>query len=67
VGFFRFRDRTVAFLKPTTRPVGGISEAPTIKPVIRLIDISPKQREHHDPKKSPDHAAYGDQGQETNE
>jgi hypothetical protein len=35
--------------------------------VIRLIDISPKQREHHDPKKSPDHAAYGDQGQETNE
>ena len=24
---FRFRDRTVAFLEPTTRRVGGISEA----------------------------------------
>jgi hypothetical protein len=32
-----------------------------------LIDFSPKQPQHHDPKKSPDHAADGDQGQETNE
>jgi hypothetical protein len=38
-----------------------------VEAVIRLIDISPKQRQHHDPKKSPDHAAEGDQGQETNE
>jgi hypothetical protein len=32
-----------------------------------LIDFSPKQPQHHDPKKSPDHAADGDQGQEINE
>jgi hypothetical protein len=33
----------------------------------RLIDISPKQPQHHDPKKSPDHAACHNQGQETDE
>jgi hypothetical protein len=34
---------------------------------VHLVDFSPNQPQRHGPKKSPDRAADGDQGQETNE
>jgi hypothetical protein len=47
--------------------LSGLQRTVTTDRDVGLTDISPKHPQHHGPKKSPDHAADGDHGQETKE